>query len=261
VGLIQEWLKPISNSLAPIYGGNSFDDEQARVFLEAVNEAWIDTLDRLSQLDDNQRAEGISNLVDRSFERWRTLIGVDLLNRYSRELMLSAIDREWADYLTAMEDLRQGIGLQGIAQRDPLVAYKTQAYKMFEELLDTIDRTTVRTYFQNLPRFVNTVQQQQVTTAGRPRELKVGPNEPCPCGSGKKFKKCHGAINRTVGALNSAATAVTAGAAAATPVGDGGIGIATAQAPQRPQTQQQQQRNNGQQGQRRKSKGRDVPKR
>jgi len=257
VPLIQEWLKPVSTSLAPIYAGSSFDDDQARVFLEAVNEAWIDALDRLSQLDDNQRAEGISNIVDRSFDRWRTLIGVDLLNRYSRELMLSAIDREWADYLTAMEDLRQGIGLQGIAQRDPLVAYKTQAYKMFEELLDTIDRTTVRTYFQNLPRFVNTVQQQQVTGAGRPREIKVGPNESCPCGSGKKFKKCHGAANRTAGSFGTAATAVTAGVAAVATMGDGGT--ATAQTPQRPQTQQQRQ--NGQQGQRRKSKGRDVPKR
>ncbi len=254
--LIQEWLAPVRASLAPVYGGAGFDDAQAQAFVATVNEAWIDALDRLAQLDDSERAAGLSELVNRSFERWRSLIGVDLLNRYSRELMLNAIDREWADYLTAMEDLRQGIGLQGIAQRDPLVAYKTQAYKMFEELLDTIDRTTVRTYFQNLPRFANTVQQQQAMGTARPRELKVGPNEPCPCGSGKKFKKCHGAPARGIGAVTTATTAVTAAPMVAT----GGDGSAKSERTPK-LTQQQQQRQNGQQGQRRKSKGRDVPKR
>jgi hypothetical protein len=212
----------------------------------------------VAQLNDDDREAGLEQLVDRSFDRWRGLIGVDLLNRYSRELMLNAIDREWADYLTAMEDLRQGIGLQGIAQRDPLVAYKTQAFKMFEELLDTIDSTTVKTYFNNLPRFLdNVVMQQQAHNNARQRDLKVGPNEPCPCGSGKKFKKCHGAPNRA--AAIGAGPAVAAAQVAA---GDGGSDGGVAVAQRRPLTQQQQQRQNaqsGQGGQRRKSKGRNVP--
>jgi preprotein translocase subunit SecA len=253
---IEQWLAPVGQALQPIFNGNRFNEEEEQVFLNVVSEAWIDGLDRLAQLDDDDRSAGLEQLVDRSFDRWRSLIGVDLLNRYSRELMLNAIDREWADYLTAMEDLRQGIGLQGIAQRDPLVAYKTQAFKMFEELLDTIDRTTVKTFFNNLPRFVNTVQQQQALGAARVRDLKVGPNEPCPCGSGKKFKKCHGAPNR------SQATPQVAVAAVATDNGgNGGNGDATvAAAPKL--TQQQQQRQGGQQSQRRnKSKGRNVPRR
>ncbi|MDP9310676.1 MAG: SEC-C metal-binding domain-containing protein [Chloroflexota bacterium] len=254
---IAQTLEPVRTSLAPVFAGNSFDDAQAQVFVAAVNEAWIDALDQFAQLGDNERAAGLSELVNRSFDRWRTLIGVDLLNRYSRELMLNAIDREWADYLTAMEDLRQGIGLQGIAQRDPLVAYKTQAFKMFEELLDTIDRTTVKTFFQNLPRFAASIQQQQTLGTIRPRDLKVGPNEPCPCGSGKKFKKCHGAPNRGLAVAQTAAAAVSVTAAPGETGGNGSTRPAAA-----PKlTQQQQQRQSGQQSQRRKSKGRDVPKR
>jgi len=194
-------------------------------------------------------------MLDRTFERWRGFIGVELLNRYGRELMLNAIDREWVDYLTAMEDLRQGIGLQGIAQRDPLVTYKTQAYRMFGELLDTIDRTTVRTFFTNLPRYAVQVQQQQASgQAARARDIKVGPNEPCPCGSGKKFKKCHGAPARAGAAASSRAVAAVSVAGAAP---------AAAEPDRTPKlTQQQQQKQTPKQdGQRRKSKGRAVPNR
>ncbi len=187
-------------------------------------------------------------MLDRTFERWRAFIGVDLLNQYGRELMLSAIDREWVDYLTAMEDLRQGIGLQGIAQRDPLVIYKTEAYRMFEELMITIDRATMRTFFNNLPRYVGQVQQQRASSqTARVRDLKVGPNEPCPCGSGKKFKKCHGAPAKPV------AAAPRAVAALAPTMDDTKI-----PSPAKP-TQQQMQKQAAQDGQRRKSKGRSVP--
>jgi hypothetical protein len=131
---------------------------------------------------------------------------------------------------------------------------------MFEELLVTIDRTTVRTFFNNLPRFVAQVQQQQLTgQAARTREIKVGPNEPCPCGSGKKFKKCHGAVGRTAApasASRAVAALKTAPAVAPGAVGDG----AAAAAPPGPKLTQQQQRNQApQEGQRRKSKGRAVP--
>jgi preprotein translocase subunit SecA len=251
--LIQEWLAPVRQALQPVFAGNSLNEEEMRTLIHAVNETWIDALDRFAQFDDDGQTSGLEQIVNRSFDRWRGLIGVDLLNRYSRELMLNAIDREWADYLTAMEDLRQGIGLQGIAQRDPLVAYKTQAFKMFEELLDTIDRTTVKTFFNNLPRYAATIQQHMATGAARPRDLKVGPNEPCPCGSGKKFKKCHGAPNRPLTTPQVAVAAVVAGQA------DGNGDAAVATGPKL--TQQQQQRQSGQTSQRRKPKGRNASRR
>ena len=254
---IDRLLAPVRTALQPIFAGQSFSEDQAVGFQNAIDAAWIEALRRLDALGDDALQAGLQQLVDRVFDRWRGFIGVDLLNRYGRELMLSAVDREWVDYLTAMEDLRQGIGLQGIAQRDPLVTYKTQAFGMFEELLDTIDRSTVRSFFNNLPRFVAQTQQQEARReVGRTRELKVGPNEPCPCGSGKKFKKCHGALSRPAQAQPRAVAAVGAGTAA---TGDG-AGAPIAAAPKL--TQQQQQRQSGQQaGKRGKSKGRAVPNR
>ena len=249
---IRELLSGVQAALQPVLAGQGFTNEQAEHFQEEVDQAWMDALALASRDGDDALADGLDRLLDRTFDRWRGLIGVDLLNRYGRELMLSSIDREWVDYLTAMEDLRQGIGLQGIAQRDPLVTYKTQAFRMFEELLLTIDRSTVRQFFNNLPRFVTQVQNQQAMgQAVRTREIKVGPNEPCPCGSGKKFKKCHGAAMRPAAAPTGAVQAL------ATPQDGAGV-----EAPRQPKlTQQQVQRQGQQSSQRRKTKGRDVPNR
>jgi len=255
VALIEQLLESVRAALDPINSRGSFTPEEAQEFNRVVTDTWVEALDRVQQMSDDEQQAALHRLVDRLWERWRGLIGVDLLNRYSRELMLNAIDREWAEYLTAMEDLRQGIGLQGIAQRDPLVAYKTQAFKMFGELLQTIDHTTVKTFFNGLPRYVANVQQQQqqAQAANRARVVRVGPNEPCPCGSGKKFKKCHGANSR-----QAVATAAPTAASALTAVGPSGNGSGSAAAePQaRPLTQQQRQASQG--GQRRKNKGRDV---
>ncbi len=157
--------------------------------------------------------------VDRALDDWRNQIGVQDLNRYQQSLMLRTIDMEWQQYLTAMEDLRQGIGLQAIGQRDPLVQYQTEGYRMFHELLDNIDRTVVRNFFRQLPGYQQQIaryqaeqaQRQQAVRAGyelsgdgskaaritrtqtlRRKIAKVGRNDLCPCGSGKKYKYCHG---------------------------------------------------------------------
>ena len=251
---ISGMLADVSTALQPIFSGHEFSPEQAEHFESRVEATWMDALDLARQGGDDALAEGLEAMLARTLDRWRGFIGVDLLNRYGRELMLNAIDREWVDYLTAMEDLRQGIGLQGIAQRDPLVTYKTQAFGMFEELLQTIDRATVRTFFTNLPRFAAQVQQQQaVGQAARSRDVKVGPNEPCPCGSGKKFKKCHGAPSRPALASSSAVAAISGGGSLVA----SGNGPAAAQ--EKKLTQQQQQKQGAQDAQRRKTKGRSVP--
>jgi preprotein translocase subunit SecA len=257
---IARLLGPVNAALQPIFMGQEFSEEQGAAFQTTVDQAWMEALHLAEQAGPEELSEGLARVIDVTFDRWRGFIGVEILNRYGRELMLNAIDREWVDYLTAMEDLRQGIGLQGIAQRDPLVTYKTQAFGMFEELLNTIDRSTVRSFFNNLPRFVVQVQQQEaVGQAARMREIKVGPNEPCPCGSGKKFKKCHGAPAKAAAAAPRAVAALNAAPAAS---GDGNGGAAQRAA--KP-TQQQQQKQGGAQGaqggQRRKSKGREVPQR
>jgi hypothetical protein len=252
---IASLLSGVNVALQPIFSGQNFTPEQAEHFEGRVQEAWMDALDLASQGGDDALSDGLQAMLERTFDRWRELIGVEFLNRYGRELMLNAIDREWVDYLTAMEDLRQGISLQGIAQRDPLVAYKTQAFGMFGELLETIDRATVRTFFTNLPRFALQVQQQQAAgQVARTRDVKVGPNEPCPCGSGKKFKKCHGAPARAVATPASSPVAALSGDGMLVNGGNGSTAV-----PVKKVTQQQQQKQSKQEPARRKTKGRSVP--
>ncbi len=127
-------------------------------------------------------------------------------------MMLGAIDRQWIDYLTGMEDLRQEIGLQAVAQRDPLTEYQRNAYGMFDQLKNNIQRDIV---YQIIPvsfqyeqylRQVMAEQQQRLNVAQhagmsddqakaartvRKAMPKLGRNDKCPCGSGKKFKDCH----------------------------------------------------------------------
>jgi preprotein translocase subunit SecA len=132
--------------------------------------------------------------------------GAENMRLLERLVMLRAIDSLWVQHLTAMEEMREGIGLRAYAQTDPLVAYKREAHEMFQNLLAAIRSQVVHTIYHVA------IQQAQPVPA-RPRNLvyaggsataasreparvgsrqKVGRNDPCPCGSGKKYKKCHG---------------------------------------------------------------------
>jgi preprotein translocase subunit SecA len=118
--------------------------------------------------------------------------------------MLAVMDRIWVEHLTEMDDLREGVGLQAYGQRDPLVVYKTEGYRMFEQLLDHMQHDVVHTMYRVQPAVaeqpVRTRMSDEVTTNrdsenGRTpaRSKKIGPNDKCFCGSGKKYKFCHGA--------------------------------------------------------------------
>jgi preprotein translocase SecA subunit len=171
----------------------------------------------LNQLDAEALEDTLKELLNCEFDRARREIGVRQMGIYQRSLMLQTIDLEWQQYLTAMDDLRQGIGLQAIGQRDPLIQYQTEGYRMFSELLDNIDQTMVQSFFHRLHDHKRIVQQYEEEAARREqasrlgfeiisggttnsatgrtlrRELpKVGRNDLCPCGSGKKYKYCHG---------------------------------------------------------------------
>jgi preprotein translocase subunit SecA len=147
-------------------------------------------------------------------------IGVEAMRTYERIIMLNIIDAQWKDHLLSLDHLKQGIGLVGYGQKDPLVEYKKQSFDMFQEMLDRIDTTTIRSLFnlqivsgeppetvrRRPPRrptsLTFTGPNQGAAPAGEETgkvktvvrdQPKVGRNEPCPCGSGKKYKKCHGA--------------------------------------------------------------------
>ncbi|MCC6625799.1 MAG: preprotein translocase subunit SecA [Chloroflexi bacterium] len=158
--------------------------------------------------------------AETTYEEKETALGADVMRQLERLVMLHVIDRLWTEYLTEMEDLRQGIGLVAYGQRDPLVQYKAEAYNLFEALKKNIEHDIAHTIYrvtlvQQPPTpvagAVHTNRQSEVeppagprraagggraaaATAARPRTAaKVGRNDPCPCGSGKKYKHCHGA--------------------------------------------------------------------
>jgi preprotein translocase subunit SecA len=105
-----------------------------------------------------------------------------------RLVMLRAIDRRWVEHLTSMENMRQGIGLQALAQRDPLVAYKRGGHETFQEMMGGVRHDIVHTiYHVGIVKEEKPRAREKAAVGGR-----VGRNDPCPCGSGKKYKKCCG---------------------------------------------------------------------
>ncbi|MCE2403920.1 MAG: preprotein translocase subunit SecA [Dehalococcoidia bacterium] len=132
-------------------------------------------------------------------------MGEENLRTLERLLMLRTVDVHWVQHLTATDNLRQGIGLHAYGQRDPLVAYRTEGSRMFRSLMERIRHDIVHSIYKVSPtngqgrRSSNGVGDSPMgAVAGRRREAvaagskKVGRNSPCPCGSGKKYKRCHG---------------------------------------------------------------------
>ena len=117
--------------------------------------------------------------------------------------MLRNVDILWMEHLDSMDRLRDGIGLRGYGQRDPLIEYKKESYRMFQTLLGTIEENVVSAIFkvQIVQKVKSPMENKNISTSGSDETVsnavapkiklkKVGRNDPCPCGSGKKFKKC-----------------------------------------------------------------------
>jgi len=127
-------------------------------------------------------------------------LGAEVMRELERAVLLRMVDEKWMDHLDAMDQLREGIGLRAYGQKNPLIEYKFESYQMFQNMIDTIREDVVRYIYR-----VNVVQapqpQRQTVenkyleeAASSPvrNEVKIGRNDPCPCGSGKKYKKCCG---------------------------------------------------------------------
>ena len=127
----------------------------------------------------------------------------DAIREVERVILLKVIDRKWMDHIDDMDQLRQGVGLQAYGQRDPLVEYKMSGYEMFDEMTQNIREETVRLLFhvkieqkverEQVAKVTGTNKDDSVQRGPVKRDVaKVYPNDPCPCGSGKKYKQCCG---------------------------------------------------------------------
>jgi preprotein translocase subunit SecA len=148
-------------------------------------------------------------------------LGPDLMRAFERDILLRVVDHAWKEHLLALDHLKEGIGLRGYGQRDPLNEYKRESYELFQAMKERVEDTVIKTLYRLEPisreQMEDERRRQERTAAAASasrfqfsappkssedqrahtvvhKEAKVGRNDPCPCGSGKKYKKCHGAV-------------------------------------------------------------------
>ena len=161
-------------------------------------------------------AERLTDNLVKRYEDKERKVGPEFMRYQERMIMLQVLDVQWKDHLWSLDHLKEGIGLRGYGQRDPLIEYKKESFEMFGSLNERREEETVRYLYLFEPmsleeqeareREREAARQRQVReqnlvysagdlvpAAPQKREVaKVGRNDPCPCGSGRKFKKCHG---------------------------------------------------------------------
>jgi preprotein translocase subunit SecA len=189
----------------------------------------------LASLGHDELANALIEKVNARYEEKEKLFGAQTLRWLERQVLLDIVDGQWKDHLLSLDHLKEGIGLRGYGQKDPLVEFKKEAFVLFDDLMDRIDKESVRFLFLVRPAESQPAaqgaagaasqeaaaargltpfsaaererkqrrQQQQLQFQTGPAQAeapkpvraaaKVGRNDPCPCGSGKKYKKCHGA--------------------------------------------------------------------
>ena len=162
------------------------------------------TLERLKKRKKNDLKQQLKEEAVKLYEsKEAEFPEAETIRELERVILLKVVDRKWMDHIDNMEQLRQGIGLQAFGQKDPLVEYKMAGYEMFDEMTQNIREETVRLLFH--VKLEQKVEREQVgkitgtnrddTTVKTPKRreaAKIYPNDPCPCGSGKKYKQCCG---------------------------------------------------------------------
>jgi len=210
---------------------NSWDIEGLDVYLKTkFNFDLRENKDKLHDMQQDEICSLITQGLIDLYEAKEQVVGSDQLRHLERMLLLHTIDSKWKDHLYAMDQLKEGVGLRSFAQRDPLIEYKREGFEMFQSMYDSISQEVAemifkiqpadkqqrfRSVFGSLPqefkhdevgslsetaanRLSQQMQSQSMPEQPRaPKPVqksgpKVGRNDPCPCGSGKKYKKCCG---------------------------------------------------------------------
>jgi preprotein translocase subunit SecA len=215
---VHDWIEDVVDSLIATHCpeeeyAEAWNLEGLRDIVHGQIGAEIITVDEMKDM-------GRDGLREELLERMRKLfkekqqerdqhIGPEVRHQLERALVLQVIDHHWKEHLLGMDQLRDGIGLRGYGQKDPLAEYKREGYDMFSSMMDLIKSDALERLFK--VQVVQGEKPQEVKEATQPKQMtfnrgeaaapktvqrtedKVGRNDPCPCGSGKKYKKCHGA--------------------------------------------------------------------
>ena len=213
-------IKNISDSknINPIEIIKWFNSYSIGIDEEAVNKAIEGGIDNATK--------NITNLLIETYRKKATMVDEKVFREVEKNIFLSVIDNRWKDHLFSMDGLREGIGLRGYAEKNPLTEYKLEGYKMFVSTMNTIYNELVNLIMRVriVPNSFNAVERESAFDGGveekgnvsamdnnmhgKPKmghaqvkmTNKIGRNDPCPCGSGKKYKYCHGKDNRDSGA-------------------------------------------------------------
>ena len=185
--------------------------------MNGLNEAVFKQFNfRLGRIDDDTleglTGEGLAQLISdaaiKVYDEKEAEIGAENIRNLERVVMLQTVDNLWKDHLLSMDHLKEGIGLRGYAQQNPLIIYKKEGFEMFQDMISRIKEETVGVLFrvqiaepEKIGNLRRPAEQNLVFSSGddierkkpvRRTQKKIGRNDPCPCGSGKKYKKCCG---------------------------------------------------------------------
>ena len=202
----------IGHQVSSAFGGESHMDEAGmRELLRQVEGLYFPRYtvrfepERIPQLTAEEVIDAFTAAAADFYEKKEQEFTSPVMRAVERVVLLRVVDEYWMDHIDAMTDLRQGIGLRAYAQTDPIIAYKKESLEMFEEMISAIQEETVRRLYSVRLRKNEEVKRERVakttsesvggdgTVKKQPRKVKkIGRNEPCPCGSGKKYKNCCG---------------------------------------------------------------------
>jgi len=213
---VREWVEDVTAGFLDLYAGADAhpEDWDLNGLNEALHRQFDLRLPAEAQHGEVASREGLEELVrdavDARYKGREEALGAEGMRNLERVVMLQVIDSQWKDHLLSMDHLKEGIGLRGYGQRDPLTEYKREAFDLFQEMVERVKATVVEWLFKiQLAREAapevrrspwadareSRGESIEVASAARPAVRnasgqKVGRNDPCPCGSGKKYKKC-----------------------------------------------------------------------
>jgi preprotein translocase subunit SecA len=217
----------IANTVVPFCSGDDAEDWN----LTALRDHYLGWLTKENDFDYSEAeleemtsadiTETLTKRADSVCEAKEKALGEEEMRKFERFVLLHNVDRKWMDHIDAMEELRRGIYLRGYAQRDPVIEYRLEGFEMFDEMVENIREDTARMILTMMPVNQAAVQRRQPVAPPRggapragksaahggvakpqqqggkgkkkqaPAKKKPGRNDPCYCGSGKKYKNCH----------------------------------------------------------------------
>lgn len=201
--------KVIADTITRYSGHSPYPEEWDLVsFLEYIENVILPdhdlTAEEIGNLAKEEVEELLINRVSGLYESRESQFGLELMREIERAVVLQVVDTRWKEHLDAMDSLREGIGLRAYGQRDPLVEYRNEAFEMFQGMIEAIQEDVATYILRVTPRITTQVPEQPQNVSEnryedqeqekKPRRTgeQVGRNDPCPCGSGKKYKKCCG---------------------------------------------------------------------